>query len=433
MKLLYITAGAAGMYCGSCLRDNALATELLRQGHDVRLLPLYTPTLTDEANVSMEKVFFGGISVYLEQHSSLFRHTPAWMDKLWDSGFALKLATKRSISVDPGSLGELTISMLRGEAGNQRKELFKLLDFLQQQDAPDVVTLQNSMLIGLAEPIKRTLKRPLVCTMQGEELFLDALHEPYRSEALKLIRASVAHVDAFVAVSDYSADFMADYLNLPRHKIQVVPLGINFDGFEMRNGQPHSEAFTVGYFGRIAPEKGLHLLAEAYQLFRERSDVHHARLEVAGWRGPEGKMYLAGIEQRMKEWGLADEFHYHGALDRQSKIDFLRRLDVFSMPATYAEPKGMTLLEAMAVGVPIIQPRHGSFPEIIERTRGGMLVEPNDAESLAAGIHSLYQNSELAHDLGRLGAAGVREHYSVARMAERAVEVYSTLADRVAK
>jgi glycosyltransferase involved in cell wall biosynthesis len=264
MKLLYITAGAAGMYCGSCLRDNALATELLRQGHDVMLLPLYTPTLTDEPNVSLEKVFFGGISVYLEQHSALFRHTPAWMDRLWDSGLALKLATKRSIPVDPGSLGELAISMLRGETGNQRKELFKLLDFLQQQDTPDVVTLQNSMLIGLAEPIKRTLKRPLVCTMQGEELFLDALHEPYRSQALMLIRASVTYVDAFVAVSDYSADFMAEYLHIPRRKIHVVPLGINFDGFDARNGQPDSESFTVGYFGRIVPEKGLHVLAEAY-------------------------------------------------------------------------------------------------------------------------------------------------------------------------
>ena len=421
------------MYCGSCLRDNALATELLRQGHDVTLLPLYTPTLTDEPNVSLEKVFFGGISVYLEQHSALFRNTPAWMDKLWDSSFALNLATKRSIAVDPGSLGELTISMLKGGAGNQRKELDKLIAWMAQQDAPEVVTLQNSMLIGLAEPIKRALKRPVVCTMQGEELFLDGLHEPYRSEALKLIRANVPFVDAFVAVSDYSADFMAEYLHIPRRKIHVVPLGINFDGFEARNGQHHSETFTIGYFGRIAPEKGLHLLAEAYHLWRQRNRDVEARLAAAGWIGPEGKTYLAEIEEQMKVWNLADEFHYHGALDRQSKIDFLRRMNVFSMPATYAEPKGLTLLEAMGVGVPIIQPRHGSFPEIIERTGGGILVEPNDAESLAAGIHSLYQNSELAHDLGRRGAAGVREHYSVGRMAERAMEVYSTLAESVTK
>jgi glycosyltransferase involved in cell wall biosynthesis len=430
MKLLYLTAGAAGMYCGSCLRDNALAAELMRQGHEVTLVPLYTPLRTDEPGVSIEKIFFGGISVYLEQHSALFRKTPAWMDRLWDSTLAIRLATKRSITVAPQQLGELTISVLRGADGNQRKELSKLLDWMRHQDAPDVVTLQNSMLIGLAEPIRQTLRRPLVCTLQGEELFLDNLPEPYRSEALELIRRSVAHVDSFIAVSDFSADHMAQYLSIPRDKIQVVPLGISFDGFAERNNEHAAEPFIIGYLGRMAPEKGLHLLAEAYKLFRERSDVSNVRLEAAGWIGEEGKIYLRKIEEQMRAWGLADEFHYHGTLDRQGKLDFLRRVNVFSMPATYAEPKGLTLLEAMASGAPVVQPRHGSFPEIIARTGGGILVEPNDAASLAAGIHSLYRNSELATDLGRAGAAGVRAHYGVARMAERTVEVYSSLLSR---
>ncbi len=415
------------MYCGSCLRDNALAAELMRQGHDCILVPLYTPLRTDEASVSIDKVFFGGISVYLEQYSALFRNTPAWMDKLWDSNFAIKLATKRSITVDPKQLGELTISMLKGELGHQRKEVDKLVDWLKVQDTPDVVVLQNSMLIGLAEPIKRSLRCPVVCTLQGEELFLDGLPEPHRSEALQLIRTSVAHIDAFIAVSHYSADFMADYLSIPRAKIQVVPLGVHPDDFAPRNEQHESTGFTVGYLGRIAPEKGLHLLAEAYKIFRERNDVSNARLEAAGWMAPEGKAYLADIEQRLKAWGLADEFRYHGELDRQGKVEFLRRLNVFSMPTTYAEPKGLTILEAMASGVPIIQPQHGSFPEMIKRTGGGILVEVNNAESLAEGLDKLYQNSEMAADLGRQGAAGVREYYGVTRMAERAVEVYSSL------
>ena len=415
------------MYCGSCLRDNALAAELMRQGHDCILVPLYTPLRTDEASVSIDKVFFGGISVYLEQHSALFRHTPAWMDKLWDSSFAIKLATNRSISVDPKQLGELTISMLKGELGHQRKEVDKLVDWLKVQDTPDVVALQNSMLIGLAAPIKRMLQRPVVCTLQGEELFLDGLPEPHRSLALQLIRDSVTHIDAFIAVSEYSADFMADYLNIPRPKIHVVPLGIQPDDFAPRNGPRESNTFTVGFLGRIAPEKGLHLLAEAYKLFRERNDVVNTRLEAAGWMGPEGKAYLAEIEQKLKAGGLADEFHYHGELGRQGKVEFLRRLDVFSMPATYPEPKGLTILEAMASGVPVVQPGHGSFPEIVGRTGGGLLVEANDAASLAEGIYTLYKNSEMAADLGRKGAAGVREHYGVARMAERAVEVYSGL------
>src|SRR5678815_5498322 len=125
MKIVYITAGAASMYCGSCLRDNALAAELLSRGHDITLVPLYTPTLTDEQNVSEDRVFFGGISVYLEQHSALFRHTPRILDRVWDSEFALKAASRRSIPVDPQSLGALTVSMLQGLQGHQRKEFFK--------------------------------------------------------------------------------------------------------------------------------------------------------------------------------------------------------------------------------------------------------------------------------------------------------------------
>jgi glycosyltransferase involved in cell wall biosynthesis len=427
MRILYITAGAAGMYCGSCLRDNALAAELLRQGHDCILVPLYTPPRTDQPGVSIDKIFFGGISVYLEQHSALFRKTPAWLDKLWDSQFAIKLATKRSISVEPKQLGELTISMLKGELGYQRKEVDKLVDWLKHQDTPDVVVLQNSMLIGLAAPIKRTLQRPMVCTLQGEELFLDGLQEPHHSEALQLIRASVSHIDAFVAISHYGAEFMGDYLSIPRDKMHVVPLGIHPDDFTPRNGQPETDTFTIGYFGRIAPEKGLHLLAEAYKLFRERSDVTNTRLEAAGWMGPEGNPYLAEIEAKLSTWGLRDEFHYHGELEREGKAAFLQRAQVFSMPATYPEPKGLTILEAMASGVPVVQPRHGSFPEMIERTGGGLVVEVNDAASLAEGIYTLYKNSEMAADLGRSGAAGVREHYSVTQMAERAIEVYSSL------
>jgi len=430
MNILYITAGAAGMYCGSCLRDNALAAELIKQGHDVTLLPLYTPTLTDEPNVSSEKTFFGGISVYLEQRSAVFRRTPRWLDKLWDSRFALKAASKRSIAVDPDSLSELTISILRGERGNQRKEIRKFVDWLKTQSPPDVVDMQNSMLIGLARPIKEATGRPVCCTLQGEDLFLDGMREPYHSQALELIHEHAKYVDAFIAVSGYYADFMAGYLGIPREKIHVVPLGINLKDYEpiVAPRRPRENGhFTVGYFARIAPEKGLHMLAEAYRLLRKRDDFPQARLEVAGYLAPEHKGYLREIEQEMRQWGLSGEFHYHGALEREAKIRFFKNIDVLSIPTTYAEAKGLSALEAMASGVPIVQPNWGSFPEIIERAGGGMLCEPNDVSSLADAIYSLWNNPEQASDLAKRGAAGVREHYTVARMAERALEVYASM------
>lgn len=432
MKILSIAAGAAGMYCGSCLRDNALAAELMSQGHEVILLPLYTPIRTDEPNVSHGRVFFGGISVYLQQRVALFRKTPWLLDRLWDSPFVLNAASRGWVRTDPRLLGEMTISVLKGEDGFQRKELLKLLHWLDSQQPPDVVNLPNSLLIALAEPIKKALDRPVCCTLQGDDLFLDGLPESYRNAALDLIRARLEFVDAFVAVSEYYAEYMSGYLGIPARKMQVVPLGITLQGYEA-GPRPRSGIFTIGYFARIAPEKGLHVLCEAYRRLRQRNDLPPSRLEVAGYLGPEHRDYLSGIERRMKEWGLADEFHYHGVLDRPGKIQFLRNLDVFSVPSTYGEPKGLYVLEAMAGGVPVVQPRRGAFPEIIHKTSGGILVEPDNPDSLAEGILSVWRNPALAEDLGRKGAEGVRRHYSVAHMASRALEVYAGLCEGAAQ
>jgi glycosyltransferase involved in cell wall biosynthesis len=429
LKILYLTGGAGQMYCGSCLRDNALATELIARGHDVTLLPVYTPTLTDEPNVSNDKVFFGGISVYLEQYVPLFRHSPRWLDKLWDSKVMLDLASRRSISTSPKMLGELTVSMLKGEAGFQRKEIEKLIDWLNYEGAPDVISIPYTLLLGLAKPIKEALQRPICCTLQGEDLFLEGLEEPYRSTSKQLIQDSTRYVDAFIAVSNYYAEFMPRYLGIPSDKIQVVPLGINFNGYDLRTtaAERGSQPFTVGYFARIAPEKGLHVLAEAYRKLRENERLPHSRLVSAGYLPPEHKNYLNDITVAMKSAGLEAEFQYRGSLDREQKIEFLRQLDVLSVPATYDEPKGMFLLEAMACGVPVVQPRRGAFSEIVEKTGGGLLVDPDDAESLAQGILKVKNDLALSSTLSKSGYEKVREHYSLANMADGALKVYESV------
>ena len=406
------------MYCGSCLRDNAMATELLARGHDVLLLPVYTPTHTDEPNVSDDHVALGGISAYLEQYVPVFRKTPAWLDRLWDSKAALSLASRKSISVNPKMLGEMTVSVLRGEDGFQRKEIHKLIEWVKQLPPPDVVNLPYTLLISLAQPLKEALNCPVLCTLQGEDLFLNGLHEPYRTEALNLIRKMVDHVDLFLSVSEFYAGFMPQYLGIPAEKIEVVPVGINPTGFEMRD-QSKSHRFTVGFFGRIAPEKGLHVLVEAYRLLRESGDLPEARLEAAGYMAPDSQPYLREIETKLKQANLAHEFHYRGVLERAEKIAFLRSLDVMSMPATYDEPKGVSLLEAMACGVPLVQPRRGGFTEVIERTGGGLLVKPDDPQALAEGIREIYRNKALADELSAKGFRGVRQHYTAAHMADK--------------
>lgn len=426
MRILSFTGGAGSMYCGSCLRDNALASELLRRGHDVVLTPVYTPTRTDERNVSGSHVFFGGISVFLEQYSPVFRHTPRLIDRIWDSNWALRLATRRQIKVDAKSLGAMTVSMLKGEDGFQAKEIEKLLEWLRTEPRFDVINIPYALLLGLAEPLKRALKVPVCVTLGGDDFFLDALGEPYREQCMELIREASVHVDAFLPVSHYYMAFMPRYLGVPPSKMRLAPLGINADDFASHAPGAHT-SFTIGYLARVAPEKGLHVLAEAYARLRKRPGTEGMRLVAAGYLPPEHREYLDGVRAGLRLEGLDGEFEYRGEVDRAQKIAFLHELDVLSVPTVYKEPKGLFVLEAMAAGVPVIQPHHGAFPEIIDRTGGGLLVQPGNPEELGEAILSLRADPARAAALGRAGAAGVRKHYSTQAMADRVEEIYAEL------
>ena len=424
MRILQITAGAASMYCGSCLKDNALAAEMMALGHHVVLLPFYTPTLTDERNVSSSKVFFGGISVYLQQSMPLFRKLPRFFDKLLDSDFALRWAARQSIAVDPKFLGEMTVMVLEGSSGPLGKEFSKLTEWLALENHFDVICIPYTLLISLAPSIRRVAPRSkIVCELQGEDLFLDGLIEPYRSQAMDLIRKQLHQVDLYISVSGYYAEFMSKYLGLDPARIAVTPIGIHSADFHA--GEPRTEPpYKVGFFARIAPEKGLLQLCEAYRLLRQMPGVPQTSLEAAGYLLTEHEGYLAGIKSKMKDWGLSDEFQYHGALDREAKVEFLRGLDVFSVPSVYHEPKGLFLLEAMASGVPVVQPSYGAYPELLMKTGGGVLVEPNNPQALAEGLYEFLINREAAAQAGKAGAEGVVKHFTARRMAEQTVKAF---------
>jgi len=431
LRVLQITAGAAGMYCGSCTRDNALARELLRRGHDVTLQPVYTPTRPDEPNVSRDRVLFGGISVYLQQHLALFRKTPRALDRLWDSPRVIRALAGRAVSTDARLLGDLTISMLQGDHGVLRKEFEKLVDWIAADPLPDVIDLPNSLLISMAAPLKRAFNRPVCCTLQGEELFLDGLLPPYRERAMALIRAQLPTIDRFIAVSDYCARFMSRYLDVPPGRTSVVPLGINLEGYPATRGSKHAthdrdHPFTVGYFARVAPEKGMHVLADAYVRLRRRTSERAIRFEAAGYLPRDGHPYLDSVRRTLASAGLGHEFTYHGEVDRAGKLAFLRGLDVLSVPATYDEPKGMFVLEAMASGVPVVQPRRGSFTEMVERTGGGLLVDA-DADAIADGLYRMTTTPGLRAELADRAFAGVRACYTIEHSADRLLDVYRSL------
>jgi glycosyltransferase involved in cell wall biosynthesis len=216
---------------------------------------------------------------------------------------------------------------------------------------------------------------------------------------------------------------MSQLLSIPQRKVFTVPFGINLSSFSSA-GRTSSCPFTVGFFARIAPEKGLHVLSEAYCQLRKKGLLPESKLEVGGYLGVEQRSYLNKIIETMRQAGLSREFQYHGALGKAEKTNFYRKLDVFSLPATYDEPKGLSALEAMASGIPVLLPRRGAFIEMIEKTSGGLLYDPEDHDSLAQAIHRVYSDREMAQALAVNGAKGVREHFSITRMAQNVLGVY---------
>lgn len=426
MRIAYIAAGAGGMYCGTCLHDNTLAAALQRKGHDVALVPTYTPMRTDEPGVSMERVFFGAVNVYLQQKVALLRRLPL-LDRLLDRPGLLRQAAKLGGSTDPTSLGDLTLSVLRGEEGFQARELEKLTAWLRDDFRPEVVHLTNSMFAGFARVLKRELGVPVLCSLQGEDLFLDQLREPWKTRVFEVLRERARDIDVFVVNSRWYAESMASYLGVDLSRMRVVPLGVSLDGYE-GNGVPvpsgDGRPRTIGYLARICPEKGLHLLAEAFRSVAASEEPGSVRLAVAGWLGERDRGYFRKIEERIAGWGLSGSFEHVGEVDREGKIRFLRGIDILSVPTTYREPKGLFVLEALASGVPVVQPRHGAFPEMIGATGGGTLVEPGSPEALADGLRALLRDPARRRELGRRGREAVRSRFNDGAMADDTLAVY---------
>ncbi|MEK6249493.1 MAG: glycosyltransferase family 4 protein [Planctomycetales bacterium] len=423
LSIIYLTPGAGGMICGSCLSDNMLAANMHAQGHQALLVPLYTPITTDEPNASINKLFFGGINVYLQQKVPLFRALPRFLDRVLDWPALVGLFAGRAVGLPGEQLGALTLSMVRGEHGHQRKEVRRLVDWLAARPRPDVVNLSNLLIGGCIPANKRRLNVPIVVTLQGDDLFLDDLPDPYRAETLVELQSLAAEVDRFIVHSRFYADKMAEYFQIPADRFEVVPLGISPVEFSPP-AEPVSGVPIIGYLARICPAKGLHILVNAYLKLKQTDEFRETRLHVAGWLGEVDREYFEEQQERIRDAGWEDHFQYAGVLDRAKKYEFLASLDLLSVPTTYEEPKGRFVLEALACGTPVVQPAHGAFPELLDRTGGGRLFQPNDADDLAAQLTEILADPALRREMSEQGRQGVLQHAHVNQAVAATLAVY---------
>ena len=423
------------MFCGNCFRDNALVAALRKQRHDVLMVPLYLPLTLDEVDQTQDTpIFFNGVNVFLEQKSGWFRKAPEWVHRLASSPRLLKWASGRAAKTRATDVGDITVSMIQGEEGNQARELEELIAFLKTQKRPDVICLSNVMLAGLARRLKAELGAKIVCTLQGEDTFLDALPDDVRFIAWKALTERCADIDLFVAPTRYFGELMRDRLKLPPDKVKVIYNGINLHGYEglqalkLRAGVVKEP--VLGFFARMCREKGLDTLVEAFILLKERKQVPRLKLKVGGSFGPADESLVNGLRVKLHEKGLLEDAEFHPNVDRAAKVAFLRSLSVFSVPAAYGEAFGLYVLEAQASGVPVVQPRHAAFPELLTMTGGGTLCEPGNPAALADAIEPLLLDAAKARALGEAGLQAVREKFNVDTMATETVHAFEELLGR---
>ncbi len=414
------------------MRDNALTIALRAVGHDATLAPLYLPMILDETTAAGDTpLFYGGVNVYLQQKSGLFRHTPRWVDSLFDSPGLLSAAAKRAGMTRATELGELTLSMMMGENGKQVKELERLADWMAEVGRPDVVCLSNALLLGIAPRIKNRTGAALVCVLQGEDGFLDGLPEPFRAEVWsRLGEIGRNSVDGFAAVSRHHGDLMTERALLPMDRVHVIHNGILLDGYPTESRRALPDPPVLGYLARNNPIKGLGTLVDSYIELRKRGSIPGLKLRVAGSQTGADAEYVNGLREKLRGEGLEGDAEFLPNVSRDDKIAFLKGISALSVPAMYGESFGLYVIEAMAAGAPVVQPRHAAFTEIVKATGGGILYDPQHEGALVEALEGLLSHPARALELGETGRQAVRERFSVDVMAAEHVRVFQMAVER---
>lgn len=424
MKIVHLTPGTGNFHCGSCLRDNHLVKALRRMGHEVSMVPLYLPLVTDDAPASgTAEVQVGGINLYLRQKLGLFRFLPRWMFGWLDAPGVLRAAADRASMTSPRELGEMTLETLRGPHGKQAEDWQRLVDWIGAEGKPDLISLSNGLLNGLAPAIRKTLGVPVLCSLQGEDSFLDTLPEPYKTKAWEAFRANNVSVARYLATSDYYRGVMKERLQLPEEGIVTVRNGMDFTGYAPGVSVP--EQPVIGYLARLCYGKGLQTLVDAFVRLAAR--MPEARLALAGTTTAADAKFIAAQKATLAKAGLMDRVTWQENLSFEEKVQHLQRLSVLSVPATYGEAFGLYVIESLACGVPVVEPDHAGLSEVVKATGGGVLCAPDDPEALAVALEELLRDHPRRHALAEMGRATVLAEFNADRMARDFAAVAETL------
>ncbi len=428
MKIVNIVPGFGGsFYCGNCLRDSSYVKSLNDAGHEAVTLPIYLPLTIDGEQNQDTPVFYGAVNIYLKQQFPFLRRMPKWMEGFFNASFFLKYAAKKAGSTRAEGLEEMTISMLKGHEGYQKEELEQLIDFLKHHEKPDVVHLSNALLMGLARKIKDELGIPVVCSLQDEDVWIDAMADSYQEKLWNLFSEKAKDVDAFIAVSEFYGRVMKKRMNISDEKLNIIYVGIDPNAFKM--SAPAFNPPVIGYMSRMNEENGFEVLVDAFIQLKSKPEFRDVKLRCSGGQTGDDKKFIQQQIKKLKKADFIDDVEFVEEYREKYLNDFFQPLTLLSVPVLNGEAFGLYQIESLACGVPIVQPALGAFPEIIEATKGGVTYTPNNAETLADAFASILSNPEKIKEMSKLGRENVEKHFNSSILIKNMMEVY----DKVVK
>ncbi len=427
MNIVHIVSGTGGsFYCENCVRDGDLVHALRELGHEVTLVPVYLPLSVDGELVEEKApIFFGAINTYLKERFPFLRRLPSWSGKLLDSRYLLNIAASKAGSTRAAGLEEMTYSMLRGEKGHQAGELSHMVTWLRDNVKPDVIYLANALLIGFAWELKEKIGVPIVCALEDEDIWVDDMEEHWQRQIWSTIRERSRDVDAFVAVSDYYRQRIQKQLRIPEDRMHTVHIGVDLSGHEPV--RTRSKATTIGYLSRITEPLGLDILVKAFIILKSEPEFSNVKLRVTGGGTDDDISYIDNIKQELAQSGHGAHVDWVTHFDRNSRLEFLRSLDLLSVPARKKEAYGLFQIEALAAGVPTVLPHKAAYPEITELTGGGVTYESNNPQPLADQLAQLLRNPDKINELAQRGQATVFKLLSNIQTAENMVKIYQEI------
>ncbi|NVO18947.1 MAG: glycosyltransferase family 4 protein [Bacteroidetes bacterium] len=430
MKIVNIVPGFGGtFYCGNCLRDSAFVASLRQAGHDASILPMYLPLQVGINTPDKDiPVFYGAVNIYLKQQFPFMRNMPSWLEKFFNSTPILKFAASKSSSTRATGLEEMTESMLLGKNGNQSHELQQLVDFLKHHEKPDIVHFSNALLLGMAEQIRNELNVPVVFSLQDEDVWVDVMSEKYKQRIWDLMAEKAAVVDAFIPVSNYFASVMKTKMRIPDAKLHILPIGIDPGKYQF--SEPAKEPRAIGYLSRICEENGFGILVDAFIILKKDLRFKDLKLRVTGGKTGDDDHFISEQYRKLRENSISHDVEIFPEFTLEHLHKFFKSITLLSVPVLNGEAFGLYQLEALASGIPLVQPRLGAFPEIIESTGGGMIYESNTPQALSEALAEVLDSPSLLMQFSKSGHEAVLDTYDCRKVTLQMISIYQGLLNK---